>query len=296
MTKDGQAIKADFSQKSATYFWIDLFQPTPDEIKSVEDYYGIKLPLTHMQIGSVINRFFHDGHTCFMTLRTNEDKNIVLILKENTLITVNHFNKGFLDPIKNHITTVSEAFSFAVEAFLQNIAETLETAEQKAAVLAGSIQKYAKNEVMRRTQQTIEQKITAVELHDVRELITNNHNSLINLQLLLNFSKKCIVQIPGQIEQSIDVLLTHTEFLNNKVSYLHDTVFGYLGITQYNIQSSFNLFSAIFFLPALLMGFFGMNFPNIPFLQVKNSIFFFIFIAALGSYIIYHYLRQLQFA
>ena len=297
MAKGVQSVTPDSFQrnkKDLAFFWIDLYQPTKDEIESVENYYGVKFPTTHMQIGNVINRFFQDGHTCFMTLLTNENKNVVLILKEDTLITINNFKKTFLDPFKNNIATVSDAFVSVVEIFIQNIAEALETSEQMILRLSKTIKQYAKNEVIKRTRQTIEQKITASELNDIRELIVNNHNSLINLRLLINFSKKCIVQIPEQIGQSIDVLIDHTEFLNNKIAYLHNTVFDYLAVTQYNLQSSFNIFSATFFLPALIMSFFSMNFSNIPFLQVKNSIFFFIFIVAIGTYIICVNLKQLQ--
>ncbi|MEK7654942.1 MAG: CorA family divalent cation transporter [Pseudomonadota bacterium] len=296
VTKDGQSVLSDFLRQDIAYFWIDLFQPTIDEIKSVEDYYGVKIPLNYTRTGMVINRFLHDDHTCYMTLLTNEDKNVVLILKNNTLITINNFNKQFLDPGKNHITNVTDAFSFVVEAFTQNIAEALEKLAQKASTLSAVIQQYAKDEIVRRTRRTIAQKITLMQLNNVRELIANNHSGLINLRLLINFSKKCYVSLPEQVIQSIDVLIDHTEFLNHKIADLHDTVLGYIGITQYNLQSSFNLFSATFFLPALVMGFFSMNFSNIPFLQVQNSIYFFIFVAVLGVYLIYHYLGQLQFA
>ncbi len=296
MTKEGQSIKTDFLQKDATYFWIDLFQPTNGELQSVETYCDLKLPTTHMQTGNVIDRFFHDGHACFMTLLTNERKNMVMVLQENTLITVNNSHATFLDSTKRHVRTVSDAFLFVVESFLQNISEALGSLEQRVLDSSETIRQYIKNETVRRTKQTIEQKITAVELADMRELVANNRNSLINLRLLINFSRKCIFETPEVIGQSIDVLIGHTEFLNNKISYLHDAVFNYLGITLYNLQSSFSIFSALFFLPTLIMGFFSMNFPYIPFLDAKNSIYFFIFIAIAATYFVYRYLKNLQFA
>jgi magnesium transporter len=296
MTKEGQSIKTDFSQKDATYFWIDLFQPTKEEMQSVETYCDLKLPITHMQTGNTIDRFLHDGHTCFMTLLTNEGKNVVMVLQENTLITINNLHAKFLDPGKKHVTTVSEAFIFVIETFIQKISEALGAVAQHVLSLSGIIRQYIKNETIRRTKQTIEQKITAVELADARELVANNRNSLINLRLLINFSKKCTSEMPETIGQSVDVLIDHTEFLNNRISYLHDAVFNYLGITLYNLQSSFSIFSALFFLPTLIMGFFSMNFPYIPFLDAKNSIYFFIFIAIAATYFVYRYLKNLQFA
>lgn len=296
MAKEGQVVGTDFSQKDSAYFWIDLYQPTMDEIKSVEDRYGIKIPLLYTQNGNVINRFSHDDQACFMMLCMNKDENIILVLKENILITINNSNKIYWGQIKNQIMTMLDAFVLVVEAFIQNITAELETLEQNTCVLSETIKQYMRNEVVRNTKQTTEQKIMIMNLNDARDIITQHHNILINLRLLLNFSKKCTMQIPEHIGQNVDALITHTDFLSNKTSALHSTVFSYLGITQYNLQASYNIFSAIFFLPVLIMSFFSMNFIDIPFLKVENSIFFFIFIAVLGTYLLYHYLGQLQFA
>lgn len=296
MTKNGQPIQTDFDQENSNYFWLDLQMPTPDEIQSVEKYCGIKIPANYMQNGSIVNRFFHEDQACFMTLLTNQGENIVLILKESMLITINNFNETYWKPAKNGMTTVSEAFTFVVETFIQTIAEALEALEHDTLALSEMIRQHIKNEIVRRTKQTTMQKIMVMQLNDTHDIITSNHSSLVNLQLLLNFSKKCPLQIPGQIEKNVDTLLAHTDFLSNKNSYLHNTVFNYIGITQYNLQSLFNIFSSVFFLPTLVMGFFGMNFVDMPFVNIPNSLYFFIFITIIGSYLIYQYIKQLQFA
>lgn len=296
MAKDGQSIQTDFDQKNTSYFWLDIQEPTQDEIKSVEDYSGIKLPSTYKQNGNSINRFFHDSQTYFMTLLTHENKNIVLILKENILITINNLDRTYWGPIQNQIRAAQDAFVFVIEAFIQNITEALEMLEQNTLAVSEKIRHHMKNEIVKRTKHTTKQKIMIMQLNDARDIITNNHSRLVNLRLMLNFLKKCNLQIPEHIEQNINALISHTDFLSNKTSYLHSTVFSYIGITQYNIQSSFNVFSSAFFLPTLIMGFFGMNFPDIPFLSVKNSLYFFIFIAAIGSYLLYQYIKQIQFA
>lgn len=296
VTKDGQSIKTAFDQNNLTYFWLDLQMPTQDEIRSIEEYCGVKIPPTYMQQGNIVNHFSHDGQICFMTLLTNERKNIVLVLKENIIITINNSNRKYWPLLKNNITTVSDVFAFALEACMQNITEALEAVEQNLLTLSAAMQRHIKKEIIRRTKQTTEQKTMIVQLNDARDTITNNHRSLVNLRLLINFSKKCILKIPEHIGQNIDALISHTDFLSNKTSYLHSTVFGYLGITQYNQQSSFNIFSSVFFLPALVTGFFGMNFIDMPFLKIENSLYLFIFLTAIGSYLIYQYIKQIQVA
>lgn len=294
--QNGRTIKTDSVDGNAAYFWIDLFQPTKEEIQQVEAYVGLILPIARISKSSTSNHFFRIENANCMSLLMHKDNSIFLISTEKVLITLHDSVLSKVCVLPDIIEKSEDVLLFFINVFVQEISESIEIDERQLLALSGIVNNYAKQEVQENMQQTLAQKRTVVALNDLHISMMNHRRRLINIRLLVDFSSQSGLKILEKEEQRIDILIEHTKFLNDQLSFLQSSVFDFIGIVQYNLQSRFNIFAAIFFLPALIMSFFSMNFVEIPFLKVENSLFFFIFIAGLGTYLIYHYLRQLQFA
>jgi magnesium transporter len=292
--QDGRTVKTDFIDGSGAYFWIDLLKPTDQEKRQVELY--LNLPLERMNDNAISNRFFRTKNANYMSLLMQKDGNIFLIATEKVLVTLHDTALTTVCILPDIITTSEDVLLFFINTFVQEISEAIEVDEQKLLALSSVVNTYAKNEAEKNTEQTLAQKRTVVVLNDLHTSMMNHRRRLINIRLLVDFSNQSGLKILEKEEQRIDVLIEHTKFLNDQLNFLQSSVFDCIGIVQYNLQSRFNTFAAVFFLPALIMSFFSMNFSDIPFLQVKNSILFFSFIAVLGTYLIYRNLGQLQFA
>lgn len=294
--QNGRTIKTDFIDGSAAYFWIDLFKPTDQEKRQVEAYLNLNLPVEAMNGSAISNRFFRTKNANCMSLLMPKDGNIFLISTEKVLVTLYDMPLTNVFVLPDLITRSEDVLLFFINNFVQEISEAIEVDEQKLLTLSRVVNTYAKKEAEKNTEQTLAQKRTVVVLNDLHTSMMNHRRRLINIRLLVDFSNQSGLKILEKEEQRIDILIEHTKFLNDQLNFLQSSVFDCIGIVQYNLQSRFNVFAAIFFLPALIMSFFSMNFPDIPFLQVKNSILFFSLIAGLATYLIYRNLGQLQFA
>lgn len=285
--KDRKTTEPVFSDKMAPYFWVSLFKPTQGEIKIVEDYYGIKIP-THDQF------FSQKSSDYFMALPLKDGKSIDFILNDSRLITIDTYNDSPYNP--ETVTTAADAFLFVVETVAEDIRVDLSKLERQMVEQSSLIKKYINCEIKNRTQQTLEQKKTTMELTAIDTCVAENHNSLLNLELLINFAKKCNVQIQDYTTKNVEILADYASFLNDNLTYLKDTVFGYIDIAQYNIQSSASLILSLFVIPSLVAGFYSMDFPYVPAMKLDYGVFVAIFGALLGSLFLFKYLRRLQYA
>lgn len=299
-TQNGQAIKVDFSNKNIPYFWIDLCNPTSDEIVQVETHFNLQLPSQNICDGSISNRCFKTNDVCFMTLLTSEDNNVLLALKDKILITAHSYDLvPFYAPL-NTAATAEEALLFLIKTFVQNVAEKLEIYEKKTLQLSEEICHYPRNAVSGITQATNGKEIATVAINDIHTSVMICRRSLISIRLLVDFSSKCDIKILEQTQQCIDVMIEHTNFISDQLSFLQSTLLNYIGIKQATLQTSSSVFSTLFIVPALVMAFFSMDFnymPSLlPLLQVNCGLFFVLAVIITGTYLLYRYIHILQFA
>jgi len=289
--------KTDFFEKNTSYFWIDLTGPTSDEIKTIENLYGLILPLENTNDGSIANRFYQDNQTYFLTLLMSEEKNVLIIIKNKTFITV-HSGEYLLQVPQNPITNITDLLSSFVSRSVQEIAQNLEIQESLVLQLSQTVNNCVKEEVRNRTCETLTKKTISIRINSILTTVINHRRRLVNLKLITDFAAKHDFNISESTSERINVLIEHTDFMNNQVSFLQSTLLSYVNISQYNIQSKLTSFAAMFVLPTMIMSFFSLNFTNYsslrPFLLMNYGLFFVLGVMFLGSYIIYRYTTNTQ--
>ena len=171
--QNGQAIETDFSQKNFSCFWIDLLNPSHEEISLVENQLKLHLPIENIKDGSIKNRFFQDHNAYFLTALVSEEKNILFYLKDQILITIRTIDI-LLPP--SDITTAKSLLSFFINKFTQEIADSLEHQERLLLQASETINNYAKKEIQKRTCSTSEQKKTSVVINNIlfKSLVRSN--------------------------------------------------------------------------------------------------------------------------
>lgn len=299
-TQKGQAILVDFSDNNIPYFWIDLYRPTSDEIMRIETHFNLQLPFQNICNGSISNRCFEANNTYFMTLLTSEDNNILFALKDKTLITAHSCDLLPFCTSLDTAITAEDTLLFLIKTFVQDIAEKIETYEKNTLQLSEEISNYPRNEIADRTQITKGKEITTIVINDIHTSIMTCRRSLINIRLLVDFASKCDIKTLEQTQQRIDVLIEHTNFINDQLSFLQSTLLNYIGIKQATLQASSSVFAALFMVPALAMAFFSMNFsymPSfLPLFQVNYGAFLVLAFTIIGLYGLYRHIHILQFA
>ncbi|MEY1661959.1 magnesium/cobalt transporter CorA [Isoalcanivorax beigongshangi] len=67
-----------------------------------------------------------------------------------------------------------------------------------------------------------------------------------------------------EVQHDIETLLTHTNFLFEKINFLMDTAQGFINIEQAQIIKTFSIAAVVFLPPTMVASIYGMNFQIMP--------------------------------
>jgi magnesium transporter len=71
-------------------------------------------------------------------------------------------------------------------------------------------------------------------------------------------------EITHDIMRDMNILLSHTTFLFDKINFLMDAAMGFINIEQNKIIKTFSIAAVVFMPPTLIASIYGMNFKHIP--------------------------------
>ncbi len=72
-----------------------------------------------------------------------------------------------------------------------------------------------------------------------------------------------------EIMRDVETLMSHTTFLFDKINFLMDSTQGFINITQNKIIKIFSIAAVVFLPPTLVASIYGMNFQNMPELNLQ---------------------------
>jgi magnesium transporter len=72
-----------------------------------------------------------------------------------------------------------------------------------------------------------------------------------------------------EIMRDVDTLMSHTTFLFDKINFLMDSTQGFINIAQNKIIKIFSIAAVVFLPPTLVASIYGMNFQNMPELNLQ---------------------------
>ncbi|MEZ5829964.1 MAG: magnesium transporter CorA family protein [Dongiaceae bacterium] len=298
--------------------WVDLCNPSPSEIASVERAFGMEVP-TREEMGEIeaSSRLYTENGALVMTApilhrataEFPESGVITFILLGETLVTVR-----FVDPLPfaafarraernpGMAATAQSTLLGLLESITDRLADVLEVAQadmehvsrdifsKHAALSAG-----ASREARRKAPDLQE---TLRRIGRVGDIATKARDSLLGLSRITVFlnaqadMKKDIKARIKTLSRDIGSITDHASFLGGKVNFLLDATLGLINIEQNAIIKIFTVAAVAFLPPTLIASIYGMNFDSMPELHWAHGYLFAIGLMILSAAIPMWYFRR----
>lgn len=271
--------------------WLDLLEPTPEEVDLVERFAGIALPTrAEMNEIELSSRLYHEDGAEFMTVTmlTALDGDdpvklpVTFILKGPLLITLRHaepkpFEAFLARARKPNGVARSEGEGVMlglIEAVIDRLADVLERVGHDVDMVSREVFRSKTANVTKKTrdlQSLIEQigrrgdllTATRESLVSISRLITYHAAPTIN-DLRVNKEAKQRIKL---IQRDASSLSEHANFLSGKINFLLDAILGLINLEQNQIIKIFSVAAVVFLPPTLVASIYGMNFEVMPELQ-----------------------------
>jgi len=266
--------------------WADLLDPTDDEEKQIEAWFGIGIPTREeMEEIEVSSRLYVEDGAYFMTATLpahSDDDNpemspVTFVLAGPRLVTIRyHDPRAFTtfparaEKVATGCTTGETILVGLLEALVDRLADVLERAGRDIEQISKGIFHPAAKKASKRDRdfQNLLKQIGRKE-----DLASNVRDSLMTLQRLTGFLGHALAadkngrDIRARVKTlSRDVmsLTDHVGFLSQKVTFLLEATLGMINIEQNAIIKIVSVAAIVFLPPTLVASIYGMNFDIMP--------------------------------
>ncbi|MER8477271.1 magnesium/cobalt transporter CorA [Mesorhizobium sp. M1163] len=304
----------DLLQNSDTVVWVDLFNPTKEEEKTIETWLGIAVPTREeMEEIEISSRLYVEDGAYFMTAilpaQTEVDdplmSPVTFVLAGSRLITVRyHEPKAFktfpqrAEKVATGCTSGDTILIGLLEAIVDRLADILERAGRDVEAISRDIFEARSTKVSKRNRD-FQELLKGIGRKE--DLASSVRDSLISLQRLAGFlahastqtrmSKDTRARIKT-LSRDVLSLADHATFLSQKISFLLDATLGMISIEQNAIIKIFSVAAVIFLPPTLVASIYGMNFDIIPELKWHFGYPFAIGMMVLSAILPFWYFRR----
>jgi magnesium transporter len=266
--------------------WVDLLNPSPDEVKTVSDSLKIDPPSREeMQEIELSSRIYREGDTSYMTVPiiyraetpSPESTPITFIRTPNALVTLRFAEPqaivGFI--LRSQRPTENAASSDAVllgllDSVIDRAADILErtAAEQETFSKAVFLTRAQRG---RAAEDTLEQMV--LQLGRTEDLNSRLQDSLLAMNRMLSFynltlldqnAPRELLQRVKTLSRDVHSISEHSGFVAHKGSFLLEATLGLVSIRQTEVIKIFSLLATIFLPPTLIASIYGMNFSLMP--------------------------------
>ena len=272
--------------QSAKPFWIDLFNPTSDEIAQVAAESGIHVPSRHsLQEIETSSRLRADGQVLYVSMPlTLQDEAagfvpvpLGFILSPQVLVTVRYSEVHGFDPVEARVKKgldqgSTSAFAALIDSVVDFAADRLERLSSDLAAVSATAfcPKGSPGQVDKRVAGALRESLNAVgtagdQLSRIRE-------SVLGLQRIIGFVLKMAADwlLPDQktrlvtAQQDLSSLVDFEAHLSGKTQFLLDAILGFINTEQNDIFKVLTIVSVVGVPPTLIASMYGMNFHDMP--------------------------------
>lgn len=266
--------------------WVDLCEPTPEEIEKACGDYGLSIPsrgaLEEIEFSSRLQ--YEDGvFTISLPVTTHRPEGdltspLGFVLTQDILVTIRfahlHTFPGIITRVEKRDRSAADIFLVIVEAVVDYGADRLE--ELRARALAISDRIFHK-EIGRSASRSVARtnrmlRSTLVEIGDVGERLSHIRDTLLVLQRALPFvvehgdgwmepPVKARLKMAANDVQSLNDYEIH---LTDKIQFLLDADLGFINTEQNELFKVLTIASVVGIPPTFVASMYGMNFHNMP--------------------------------
>ena len=268
--------------------WVDIFNPTLEEERSIEAQMGIAIPSKEeVWKNDVLNRFYSENGVSYMTAALinkvdspyPQTSAVTFILAQNYLVTMRYINPTSFQNFSQRLLRQPQKFNTGAEVMegllqeiIMRVAHNSETVTQILDLLSHDIFGATTFEDNRKNPSKIMQAVLQ-RLGTCNDLNSKINESLQSMQRMLHYFKE--VQPDGKelnhairtLNADVLALIRQTDFLAAKITFQLDATLGMINVEQNLIIKIFSVVAVFFLPPTLVSSIYGMNFKLMPELE-----------------------------
>ncbi|MFA5952849.1 MAG: magnesium/cobalt transporter CorA [Hyphomicrobium sp.] len=297
--------------------WFDLFNPTIEEDRLVEELIGVSIPTREeMQEIEVSARLYQENGAEFMTitavtqLDTEEPMTtpITFVLKGSMLVTVRYAEpKAFanfmvraLKPNAVPCSNGEQIMMGLIEALFDRIADALEQVGVDIDAISRKV--FRKKSGAKAASSTQDLQAIIERIGQNGDLLTMVRESLVSINRVLTYhtsvdqeDKKVTKEAKARTKvlyRDGVALTDQATFLSNKINFLLDATLGLINLQQNQIIKIFSVAAVVFLPPTLVASIYGMNFEHMPELKWLLGYPWALLLMAASAILPYHFFKR----
>ncbi len=264
--------------------WIDLLEPTADEIERVARETGLSVP-TEAEINEIesSSRLATRNGALYLSMplisRPETEPHSVsigFILAPERLITIRFEPSRLFDRFMVQTETSARSGAHILVALLEAIvdrqADALEQVKAELEEISHRIFCPDMAAASGRKREDTMLRTTLVTLGRIGDLVSHVRESQVSAGRIVPYIETVAVDwLPKELKprfrtlrRDIDSLNDFDTHLNDKLQFLLDATLGFINIAQNNVMKVLTVASVVGIPPVLIAGIYGMNFKSIP--------------------------------
>lgn len=269
--------------------WVDLQDPTPDEIAEVERQLGLRVP-TREALAEIesTSRVRVEGQTLYMSaplIARQEGEGMVstptgFVLSKDVCLTIRFAASAAFDTVKAALETVEKAAPDDI--FARLLEEVVDRAADHLEVCASQLDK-ASHAIFRQdepksdpshklTRNTALLRRIMTEIGRASERMGKVRYTLVCIARLAQFATDRgrdwidphVAARLGGVRTDIASLEQYEEHLLSRIQLLQDAATAFIGIEQNDVVKVLTIASVVGVPPVMVVGLYGMNFKYMP--------------------------------
>ena len=270
--------------------WIDLLEPTPEEIALVQSALGVELPTrSEMQEIEVSSRLYTENDAIFMTATViqkadaafPETTPVTFVLAPANLVTIRYGNptpfRTFstkCDRTPAGFASRDKMFGGLMDEIIDRVADILELAGTELDAISRIIFNIPTQHAAARTSNSPKPDYTAIleRIGRCGDLAGKARESLLSLARVVAYYIEVVrVKAPQELDEhwrtvrsDVSSLTEHANFVSSKVNFFLDATLGMINIEQNTIIKIFSIAAVVFLPPTMVASIYGMNFDHMP--------------------------------
>ena len=257
--------------------WLDLFSPTPEEAKAVEEILGIELP-TRQESEEIefSSRYWEDDagieiNTYFLVRQDDKAHNetISFIVRDKVLVTIRFSDLRIFTEFSRKLRLNSSAFHNGLDVLSGILAMRVDMDADTVELLSKEIAGIGRREngSFRDPGMFLELVTSYEDIHiTLRENLTDKQRILSSLlkssRVPENVKKEFTMMM-----KDVNSLVSSANFNFERLDYLQSIFLNFMSVEQNKVIKIFTVMSVIFLPPTMIASIYGMNFRMIPELE-----------------------------
>ena len=272
--KDGQMMVSQSETDFATIpytdvVWIDLFVPSGEEKRAVEQFLGTVIQnRAQAEEIEISSRFYETekaifANTSFLTPGPDEynEETVSFILTDNILTTLRECPLRSFTDLQRRILAFPKMYESGHVAFLSILEQRIDLDADMVELVSKEINQY--NRKVSVGEDISEEFLIDINLLQentmlIRENIKDKQRVISSILKSPKYPKEYHSRL-NVLLKDISSLINHTDFGFERLEYLQNTVLGIINLDQNKIMKVFTLVSLMLMPPTLIASFFGMN-------------------------------------